>query len=65
MQILKMAHNIYHDHLLFSQNKKNWKFFNLPKRPNTKIHIRSKDYFLNCKQNARALNILVLYFLDT
>ena len=25
MQILKMVHNIYHDHLLFSQNKKNWK----------------------------------------
>ena len=28
MQSLKMVHNIYHDHLLFSQNKKNWKIFN-------------------------------------
>ena len=28
MQILKMVHKIYHDRLLFSQNKKNWKIFN-------------------------------------
>ena len=68
MQILKMVHKIYHDHLLFSQNKKNWKifdFFSLSKRPNAKIHILGEDYFLNCKQNARAWNILVLYSLET
>ena len=65
MQILKMVHNIYHDHLLLSQNKKNWKFFSLSKRPNAKIHIRGEDYFFNCKQNARAWHILVLYSLET
>ena len=28
MQILKMVHNIYHDHLFFALNKKNWKIHN-------------------------------------
>ena len=67
MQILKMVHTLYHDHLLFRKIRKTGKFifFSLSKRPNTKIHICGKDYFLNCKQNARALNILVLYFLET
>ena len=67
MQILKMVHKIYHDHLLFRKIRKTGKIliFSLSKRPNAKIHIRGEDYFLNCKQNARAWNILVLYSLDT
>ena len=41
------------------------KWDGLSKRPNAKIHIRGEGYFLNCKQNARAWNILVLYSLET
>ena len=50
MQILKMVHNIDHDHLLFSQNKKNRKIYNFlvcQRGQLQKIHIRGKDFFLN------------------
>ena len=59
-----MVHKIYHDHF-FRKIRKTGKFLILSKRPNAKIHIRGEDYFLNCKQNARAWNILVLYSLET
>ena len=66
MQILKMVHNIDHDHLLFLQNKKNLKIYNFLVCQRGQLQKYTyADFFLNCKQNARALNILVLYFLQT